>query len=173
MGSKNPLNIEIIRLPAEEWPAYRKLRLEALQTEPQAFHSTFSESATRPDSFWRERLEAAAEGEDNWLLFARDSSGKLTGMVGAIIEEPRVASVISVYVTSGARGLGIGRELMNTLLEELNSRGFIKARLQVNTIQKAAFGLYLKCGFQVVEELKFLPGDGRSDDDYIMEKELN
>jgi ribosomal protein S18 acetylase RimI-like enzyme len=171
MDSKNPHNIEIIRLLPEEWPAYRELRLEALQSEPQAFHSTYSECATRPDSFWRARLEAA-EGDNQWLLFARDDKGKLIGMVGAVIEEPRVASVISVYVTSEARGLGIGLELMNTLLEELKSRGFIKARLQVNTIQKAALRLYRKCGFQVVEELKFLPGDGRSDDDYVMEKEL-
>ena len=165
------MNLKITRLSPEEWAAYRALRLEALQSEPQAFHSTFSEYASRPSSYWRERLADSAESKNSWLLFARGDNGALLGMVGAVVEGTG-ADVISMYVTSEARGQGIGRALLTALLDELKSRGVKKATLQVNRIQEAAVRLYRRCGFSAVKEIEFCPGDGRRDNDYIMEKDL-
>ncbi len=166
------MNIQITRLDPDEWAAYRALRLEALKSEPQAFCSTFTEFADKPSSYWRERLEAAARGKDSWLLFARDGNGNLLGMVGAGVSEPGKADIVSMYVAAGARGQGVGRALMAALLDSLKSRGIEKAALQVNRVQEAAVRLYQECGFSVIEELTFRPGDGRADNDYIMEKKL-
>ena len=167
-----PMTVKITPLPPEEWAAYRSLRLEALQSEPQAFHSTFSEYAGKPPFYWHERLESAGKNDGSRLLFARDGSGDLLGMVGAVIEESGEADIISMYVTSKARGQGIGRALLTTLLDGLKASGVKKATLQVNRVQENAVRLYRGFGFSVVKELEFCPGDGRRDDDYVMVKEL-
>ena len=165
------MKIEVITLPPDEWAAYRALRLEALRDEPQAFHSTFMETYTKPESFWRGRLEAARDGGNNWLLFARNGKGDLLGMVGAIVEKPGTATVISMYVTGKARGQGTGKALLTALLDELGRASDItRISLQVNSIQSAAVRLYEDCGFKVVEKLRYYSGDGKEYGDYIMEE---
>ncbi len=164
------MNIKITRLSPDEWASYRALRLEALQNEPQAFCSSFAETYARPESYWRGRLESVSKGKDNWLLFARDGKGNLLGMVGAGVEEPGTATVISMYVTGKARGQGTGKALLDALLAELHLAGTItKISLQVNSIQQPAVKLYEGCGFKVVKKLRYFSGDGKEYDDYIME----
>ncbi len=165
--------IEIITLPPEEWQRYREIRLESLREEPQAFGSTYEDMEQKPDAYWQERLSAAILGEKSWLLFAREGE-RLVGMIGAFTDEPQeTATIVSVYVSNGARGKGVGKALMEGILIEINQKESIrKAVLGVNQEQTAAVELYRRSGFVVSGEREEVQGDGKKHCGYWMEKPL-
>jgi ribosomal protein S18 acetylase RimI-like enzyme len=166
--------IEIIQLTPDDWQAYRAIRLEALQTEPQAFGSAYATNLNHPESFWRGRLAEAAAGQRGWLLFAR-AQDRLVGMIGAYItDDPAVVEIISTYVTPEFRGQGIGRALMDAILHAVSAHStFQTARLGVNVDQTAALRLYESFGFQIIGTEQVLMGDGQAHDQCIMAKSLS
>lgn len=162
---------DIIILPPDQWHLYRQIRLELLQQEAQAFGSSYAVTAQRPESYWRERLEAAQAGEDSWLLFAREGD-RLVGMIGAHLEDDGVPEIVSVYVARDRRGQGIGAALMEAILAELEKKGnFHRARLSVSADQTAAVALYQRYGFAVVRREPGVAGDGSAHIELTMEKE--
>ena len=166
--------IEICTLAPAEWRAYRALRLEALRDSPQAFGSSYQDQLSRPDSFWRTRLEDAAKGQHTWLFFARAGQAWV-GMTGAYHEEaddPGLATIVSVYVTPTARGQGISTRLMQAILDQLRQAGFRTAQLGVVLGQTAALHLYQGFGFKVVRTETNLMGDGLEHVEYLMERPI-
>ncbi len=165
--------VRIIKLPPEQWPRYREIRLESLREEPQAFGSTYADMEERPDAFWQGRLSDAMLGEKSWLLFAQDGE-RLVGMIGAFCNETQeTAIIVSVYVSKAERGKGIGKVLMEGILSEIGKKeGICKAALGVNREQTAAVELYRRFGFVVTGEREETQEDGKKRRGYIMEKQL-
>lgn len=170
-------DVRIITLDPDRWQEYRDLRLRALHEEPSAFGSSYEENLDKPEDDWRRRLVAAQRKVDEFLLFA-EVDGRLVGMMGAFRyrgqKGAHIASVVGVYVDAAARGQGIGRRLMRTLLDEIGRVPQIeKLTLGVNTRRYPALMLYLSFGFEIVgtahKELKI--GD-EYHDEYLMEKML-
>lgn len=155
--------IRILRLDPDDWPSYRRLRIEALRTDPQAFGSTLESTLRRPDDWWRQRLVDAAAGKDQWLFFAKKGED-LLGMVGAVSEEPKVAEVISMYVTPLVRRQGVARLLLRTQMEALTKAEIRTVRLQVRPSQIAARTFYSSEGFVPV---------AMSDGEIVMEKQIS
>ena len=56
--------IKIVQLSPSAWPVYKKLRLEALQNDPQTFGPSYQETLAKPDSYWQGRLETAEQRQD-------------------------------------------------------------------------------------------------------------
>lgn len=166
--------IEIVALPVFQWRAYRDLRLRAIQDSPQAFLDTEQETRAFPESKWKQRLADAAAGK-SWQLFAK-LQGKLVGMIGAYRSEEDIrndaATAVGLWVAPEARGEGVGRKLMETLVDTLKQRSIKTAHLSVNVEQTAAVALYNKLGFQIVEEQEAVMGDGRKHKELSMEKTL-
>lgn len=52
MKQKNDSQLDIQRLETNEWERLREIRLKALKESPDAFGSTFEETATRPTASW-------------------------------------------------------------------------------------------------------------------------
>ncbi|MEZ0325229.1 MAG: GNAT family N-acetyltransferase [Fimbriimonas sp.] len=166
------MKIVVERLDPEEWQAYRDLRLEALKTDPHAFGSSYVTQVEYADGYWKGRLEQAQSGNDNLLLFAREND-RLIGMVGAFIIEEGIAYVIAMFVRPEARGRGIGKLLLQTLISEIDRWLIIHtARLTVNKKQAPAFALYTSLGFEVVSEISGILGDGLHHEEWVMEKRL-
>jgi ribosomal protein S18 acetylase RimI-like enzyme len=167
-------SIQVVQLKPEEWPAYKALRLEALQTAPQAFGSAYADNLKHPDTFWQRRLQAAADDQPGWLLFAQ-AEDRLVGMIGAYGDsDPAVVHIISTYITPAYRGQGIGQALMRAILDAVRQPGtFQTARLTVNVQQIPALRLYEQFGFQTVATERAPMGDGLLYDEYIMEKRLS
>ena len=167
----NTESVEIVQLTPEDWQAYRKIRLEALQNDPRAFGSSYQETLTRPDAYWQGRLAEAAQGTHSWLLFAREN-GVLVGTIGAFLNDARdEAEIIAVYVTPAKRGRGIANALLERILQEVQKVPTVrKAVLGVNRSQTAALALYQRFGFQIVEEINARMGDGKTYDEYLMER---
>lgn len=167
-------NIQIIQLQLQEWEKYKKLRLEALQQEPQAYYSTYEGNVNEPDSMWQERLQEAEEGKTQWLSFAKLDE-ELVGMVGAFSKPSETeAEIIAVYVSEKARGQGVGNKLMQDLLFNIQKNSSIKKlHLEVSSEQIAAVHLYKNCGFVITGKSEKALGDGKLHDVYTMEKVLN
>ncbi len=165
----SPTDIAIVTLPPDRWDAYRDLRLAALRTDPIAFGETLDRALAHPDALWRDRL---ADG-DRLLRFA-ERDGRLVGLAGAIPDDdrPGVALIVSVFVEPSARGRGVARRLVSTLLEELADRDdVLTARLFVNDTNAAAITVYASLGFAVVGvEPDGIQHAGRSYDELIMER---
>jgi L-amino acid N-acyltransferase YncA len=56
----------------------------------------------------------------------------------------------SVYVARDARGLGIGRALLETLIEGAEEAGIWTIQTSVFPENRASLALHLRCGFRVV-----------------------
>jgi ribosomal protein S18 acetylase RimI-like enzyme len=164
-------DVTITRLAPDDWQDFKVLRLDALSTDPQAFEASYEALRAKPDAYWAEQLQRAAEGNGYWLLFAKRDQ-RLVGMAGALFcEERKTANITSVFVSKTARGQGVGTELMGALLEELRQdRSVERLRLYVNVAQTAALHLYDHFGFLVVEPERARYGDGQDHDGYVMER---
>jgi ribosomal protein S18 acetylase RimI-like enzyme len=166
---KGAVDFEIKRLPASRWRDYKRLRLEALRSNPFAFGRAYVEEKGLPESEWRRLIRND--------LFAV-SDGKPIGMIGYVFNEKlkrsHIADIVGVYVNGKYRGMGIGDRLFKEVLSQIRrNKRIVKIRLNVNPRQKAAVGLYKKNGFVEVGRLrKELKIGNRFFDDLIMEKLL-
>lgn len=138
---------------AEDAPAYREMRLEALLAHPEAFGSDYAESATRPPSHWLERVSIPHGRERNNLWFAVAADGALAGMLGVYTESMaklrHVGTVVSVYTRPTWRRRGVADALLQQAIMWAGAAGFRRLRLAVVTTNGAAIRAYARAGFTV------------------------
>lgn len=140
--------MEIRRLVESEWQVYRTLRLEALETNPEAFGADLAETKARPTESWINRLKY---DPNNFLLGAWEGD-RLVGMVGFMRvngpKETHRGSLYSMYVTPAFRRGGTGRLLVTGLLDAAHKiPGLIQVDLSVVAENAPAIRLYESIGF--------------------------
>lgn len=140
--------MDIREVRPEEWRSLKDLRLRALETDPDAFGSTFAEERVKPVTAWQ---EWAAEG---WglgaqtTLVALDGDGWLGMGVCIVAEaEPRSATVYAMWVYPAARRQGIGEELLQELIKWASFKNAEELLLAVTEGNTAAMNLYERDGF--------------------------
>lgn len=139
-------------LTAEDWRAWRALRLEALAEAPYAFGSTLADWQGDGDreERWRARLSMPG-GRD---LLAEDG-GRAVGMVSGAPAGDGTVELISLYVSATARGRGVGDLLTRAVCEWAAG----DVRLAVRPGNAHALALYARHGFVPTD----LPGDPLAD----------
>jgi ribosomal protein S18 acetylase RimI-like enzyme len=131
--------------------AYRTLRLEALTLEPAAFGSSAEDFANEPLESIGKRLQDVDSG--NFTLGAFEGE-QLVGIVTFFVE-PRTklehkGYVFGMFVTPSARGKGVAKKLLQTLITRVKTYSKIKKiMLSVMTTQQVAKKLYTSLGFEV------------------------
>lgn len=142
---------EIRVLNAGDAPIYRELRLNALTHDPNAF-------LVDPEQYRQLPLETIegqlSSEEDGKFTLGAFLDGNLVGMCTFIREShPKIrhkGKVVAVYVKPDARGQGIARKLMETLIERVRSYGDVEQiQLGVSHTQVAAQKLYTRLGFEI------------------------
>ena len=161
--------IEIRRLPGNRWKDYRKIRLEALKKDPEAFSSSYEEEKLLTEEEWRRRIKS--------VLFAIDDGapvGTIAYGLNTRKKTRHVAGIFGVYVTAGHRGRGIGRMLVEGALSRIQRHGgILKVQLSVNPDLRPAFELYKNSGFVITgRATRDLKIGRRFYDLLYMEKEL-
>lgn len=139
----------IRRFRADEWPAYRALRLRSLRESPQAFCSTLAAEEAYPFDTWSERMaRSATAGVDCPLVAELD--GRQVGLVWAKAdgEDPSVVNLFQMWVAPEERGRRVGAALLDEAIGWAGERGAQAVRLSVRRGNEAALGLYLKAGFR-------------------------
>jgi ribosomal protein S18 acetylase RimI-like enzyme len=163
-------NVSVVVLDPRGWRDLRAIRLEALQSEPAAYSSSYEETLARPDEHWRQRL---ANDQSVHLLARAENRpiGMVGGYLGSDEGDDSVAVVFGMYVASEHRGRGIGGLLLTSLIDRLSAFPQITTiRLGVTETQDPARTLYESVGFQVVgKSVEGIVVDDRRYDELIME----
>ncbi|EBA03658.1 acetyltransferase [Rhodobacterales bacterium HTCC2150] len=79
------------------------------------------------------------------------------GMIQTFDAETRDAEIKRVFLNEGARGLGVGRKLMDTLIQDCRDLGFNRILMDTGVPLKAATKLYLDLGFKLRDEYQEMP----------------
>jgi ribosomal protein S18 acetylase RimI-like enzyme len=148
---------------------YRDIRLEGLRVHPEAFGSTFETEAAHPLSWFSDRL-----GSSTMLGGFRDA--ELVAVAGFAIQQGQKQAhkgmIWGMYVQSDARRTGIGRRLIEAILELARDRVEL-IQLTVVRDNDQARRLYASVGFlEYGIERNALKQDGRYYDEILMAKDL-
>ena len=125
----------------------RRLRLRALETDPDAFGETLERARQRPDADYAEWIGSAANG----MFVAVEADGSLVGMaVGApapLEDRSDTAALFAMWVAPEARGRGVGGALIDAVDDWARGQGYRRIGLGVTTNNAAAIRLYERKGF--------------------------
>jgi len=169
-GAMDAMRIVLRRLTPEDAALYREIRLVGLRESPEAFGSTFDAENARPVEWFSERLRNRAG------TFGAFDGEELVGTAGLRIgegqKEAHKGTLVGMYVRAGWRQAGLGRRLVQAVLDFAREHVEI-VQLSVVSENAAARRLYLSLGFREYGfELRSLKQDGRYYDEVLMAKDL-
>jgi ribosomal protein S18 acetylase RimI-like enzyme len=144
--------VEIRRLTGEDASEFSRLRLEALEREPQAFGAAPEEHRAMTLDTIEKRLGSGSD-DRNFVLGAI-ADDRLLGMAGFYQEEGAKSRhkghIWGVYVTQEWRGKGIARLLLSDLIQRARGKpGVEQLHLAVAAGQNSAQRLYESLGFEI------------------------
>ncbi|MGA9507467.1 MAG: GNAT family N-acetyltransferase [Candidatus Sulfotelmatobacter sp.] len=144
------MTIDLRFLAASDADAYWNIRMEALESELEAFGSSAEEHRALSREDIARRL--AFDPSNNFVVgaFAGD---RLVGTAGFFrdkgLKERHKGHIWGVYVTPEVRGKRAGRDMLRMLLERASAiEGLGQIMLSVATTQHVAISLYRSLGFE-------------------------
>jgi ribosomal protein S18 acetylase RimI-like enzyme len=161
--------IQIRRLAPADAALYRDIRLEALRCNPEAFGSTFDAENAQPLTVFSDRIGGSS-------VFGAFLDSKLVGIAGLLIgkgqKEAHKGRLVGMYVRPSARRAGVGRRLVETIVE--SARHSVELiQLAVVSDNEPARRLYERRGFvEYGLEKKALKQGGHYYDEVLMAKNL-
>ena len=151
--------ILIKRITPDDALVFKELRLRALQDSPSAFSSTYAGEAQFPDEEWRNRA-ARCTGEDRVGFLALDHD-RACGMVFCFREETdrTEGTVVSMWVDPAVRQAGVGRQLIDSVVNWAGGRGIRTLKLMVTSVNQGAIAFYQRIGFTMTGKTGPYPND--------------
>ncbi|MFE7065103.1 GNAT family N-acetyltransferase [Sutcliffiella sp. NPDC057660] len=140
--------MEIRKLQSSDAEKYFDLRLEALQTNPEAFASSYEEESKNTPEIYQNRLEG-----DFSYTFGAFEQEELIGVASLVLEQKNKikhrANIYGVYVTPEKRGLGVARKIMEASIKKARQlEGVEQIHLTVTASNEPAKKLYQSLGFK-------------------------
>jgi len=121
------------------------------------------------DDFWNSNILKSELENENSRYFVAVENGKILGFAGFIIM-PDDIEITNIVTRKLNRGHGIGKLLLETIMDEAKAYGKNAISLEVNAKNIIALNLYDSFGFEKVGlRTKYY---NRTDDAIIMTKQL-
>jgi ribosomal protein S18 acetylase RimI-like enzyme len=138
---------------------FKATRLRALQDTPSAFGATYARESLLTEADWVERA-ATWNGERSILYIAMDG-GAAAGIAGSYLdqEDATRAHLISMWTAPTCRQLGIGRLLVNEIIEWARPRSALTLQLMVTSCNDSAIAFYKRLGFVFTGRTEPYPND--------------
>jgi ribosomal protein S18 acetylase RimI-like enzyme len=126
---------------------FRAVRLRALEDAPQAFTSTYAKESQLPESEWLARAERM-NGERGAGFLAMDGE-HACGIVGVFLDQNdrSRALLVSMWTAPTHRRQGVGRLLVEEVLNWSHLRRVRTVLLMVTAINESAIRFYERLGF--------------------------
>jgi GNAT superfamily N-acetyltransferase len=138
--------IEVRTARPDEWRHVRDLRLRALADSPDAFGSTFERERVYAKREWL-RWISGWERTVNRLLVAIDEQTWIGMAVGSRADDDERAHLYAMWVDPGSRRTGVGRRLVEAILEWAEAEGATEIELGATAINRDAVVFYERLGF--------------------------
>lgn len=122
---------------------WRAIRLQALTESPGAFGTRLEECLTWPEERWTQQVRtlhtvvAVLDGVDCGVVRGVRSD-----------EVPTEALLLSMWVAPSVRGRGVGRALVERIVDWARDERFDRMVLEVHVWNAPARALYRRCGFE-------------------------
>ncbi|MEU2512073.1 GNAT family N-acetyltransferase [Streptomyces syringium] len=129
-------------LTTDDWPLWRTLRLAALADAPNAFKVRLADWDAGEEERWRARLGLPGAYHVAALL-----DGHAVGMASGLPRAAGIKELRSLWVSSDARGRGIGNRLITAIETWALGSGGAALRLAVLPDNEPAIALYRRNGF--------------------------
>jgi L-amino acid N-acyltransferase YncA len=141
--SSTPAQLTISPMTAEDWPAVARIYAAGIA----GGNATFEREPPELEEWWRAHVEDPC-------LVARGPSGEVLGWaaLGPISARPvyRGVAEVSIYVDPRHARHGIGRTLLNELVEASERAGFWALEAGIFPENAASIALHESCGFEPI-----------------------
>ncbi len=128
-----------------DWQLVRAVRLRALTDAPDAFSTTFAEDEARGDADWQVRVADRTVAQFLAVSPAGDGLGMVVGAPHTGGTE--TAGLFGMWVAPESRGRGIGRALVQSVIDWARGEDYRRILLDVGDMNVPAIRLYESCGF--------------------------
>jgi RimJ/RimL family protein N-acetyltransferase len=165
--------MEIRRLAEADAGQYREIRLRMLRDHPEAFGSSYEEYLEQPPESVAARFRDQLSAADNFVLGAFEGEQLIATM--GLYREHGVKSrhkglIWGVYTVPEARGRGIGRRLMEAIMQQARAIEELELlQLAVASDNLPARRLYESLGFRAwgIERHALKIGDAYVDEAHM------
>jgi ribosomal protein S18 acetylase RimI-like enzyme len=125
----------------------KDLRLRALQEAPEAFSSTYANESQINDAAWV--IRAAQWSNEKSAGYLAMDDGIACGIACGLLDgiDRSRGHLLSMWVAPSHRRLGIGRSLVEAILNWAGTQGVRTLLLQVTSNNDAAITFYRRLGF--------------------------
>jgi GNAT superfamily N-acetyltransferase len=150
--------VEIRSTTEEDWEAVRDVRLRALGESPSSFGSSLAREREHSEAEWR--LWSGRGRTGAGVLFVADAGDGFVGLAGGYPEEdPAAVHLVSMWVDPAHRGRGLGRSLVQAVIDWARGRGARVVNLWATDGNEPAIALYRSCGFRPTGDAQPLPSN--------------
>ncbi len=158
--------VTIEKMKDDDWEAVRRIYLDGIQTG----HATFEQNAPEWESWNKNHLKEPR-------LIARED-GKILGWAALTPVSGRCVyagvAEVSVYVSAEARGMGVGKKLLQKLADESEAENLWTLQAGIFPENTASVKIHEDCGFRLVgrrERIGKMNGEWR--DTLLLERRSN
>lgn len=142
--------IAIRRIGITEVDVFKQVRLTALQDAPDAFGTRYADALQRSAAFWKEQVEASAQGHQRATFMAYVDE-QAVGMAALYCQpvDPSTAEMLQVWIAPAYRSQGIADKLVGVLLNWGQQQGVKTALATIKVDNLRALRFYKRLGFNL------------------------
>lgn len=151
--------IAVARVTPQKFSLFRDTRLCALQDVPSAFGATYAKESLLTDADWIERT-IRWNGDRGIGILALNQDAAC-GLAGSFLQENDAtrAHLVSMWTAPTHRRQGVGRSLVDAVVNWARQRGAHVLFLMVTSSNEAAIHFYERLGFTRTGRTEPYPND--------------